>query len=44
MRIVAAVTAPPSIKRYLEGVGLPSYVPVLQPARPPPQTEIDYGV
>lgn len=39
MRIVAAVTDPASIKRYLEGVGLPSEIPEIKPARPPPQLE-----
>jgi hypothetical protein len=43
MRIVAAVTDPASIKRYLDGVGLPSEIPEIRPARPPPQTEFEYG-
>ena len=42
MRIVAAVTDPASIKRYLEGVGLPSEIPELKPARPPPQLEFQF--
>lgn len=43
MRIVAAITDPASIKRYLEGVGLPSQIPEVKPARPPPQLELDYS-
>jgi len=42
MRIVAAVTDRASIKRYLDGVGLPSELPEIKPARPPPQMEIEY--
>ncbi len=42
MRIVAAVTDPASVKRYLEGIGLPSEIPEIKPARPPPQLELDY--
>ena len=43
MRIVAAITDRASIKRYLEGVGLPSGIPEIKPARPPPQMELDYA-
>ena len=42
MRIVAAVNDRESIKRYLEGVGLPSEIPDIKPARPPPQLEFEY--
>jgi hypothetical protein len=42
MRIVAAITDGASIKKYLDGVGLPSVIPEIKPARPPPQTEFDY--
>ncbi len=42
MRIVAAITDIDSARRYLKGVGLPVDIPVLAPARAPPQTEIDY--
>ena len=41
MRIVAALTEPRSIQRYLEGVGLPSRAPPIAPARPHPQHEFD---
>ena len=41
MKIVAAVTDPRSIGRYLKGVGLPSRAPPIAPARPPPQHEFD---
>jgi hypothetical protein len=41
MKIVAAVTDPGSIGRYLKGVGLPSRAPPIAPARPPPQHEFD---
>ncbi len=42
MRVVAAVTDPSSISRYLEGTGKNSEIPELAPARAPPQTEFDY--
>jgi hypothetical protein len=42
MRIVAFITDPFSVRRYLEGVGLPTEAPPIFPARPPPQTEFDY--
>ena len=37
VRIVAALTEPRSIQRYLEGVGLPSPAPPIALARPHPQ-------
>ena len=42
MRVVAAITDPASVKRYLDGVGLPSEIPEIKPARPPPQLEFEY--
>jgi hypothetical protein len=42
MRIVAAITDRASIKRYLDGVGLPSEIPEIKPARPPPQLDFEY--
>jgi len=42
MRMVAALTDPPSIKAYLDGVGLPSETLQIKPARPPPQCSIDF--
>ena len=42
MRIVAAITDTASIKRYLDGVGLPSEIPKIKPARPPPQLDFEY--
>ena len=41
MRIIAALTEPRSIQRYLEGVGLPSRAPPIAPARPHPQHEFE---
>jgi hypothetical protein len=41
-RVVAAITDADSIKRYLDGVGLSSELPVLNPARPPSQIEFEY--
>ncbi len=41
MKIVAAVTDPCSIRRYLEGVGLPARAPPIAPARPHRQQEFD---
>lgn len=42
MRIIAAVTDPASIKKYLDGVGLPSEIPEIKSARPPPQLELEF--
>lgn len=39
MKILAAVTAPASVRRVLENLCLPTEAPHLRPARPPPQTE-----
>ncbi|MCP4600104.1 MAG: hypothetical protein GY847_06130 [Proteobacteria bacterium] len=41
MRMVAAITNTASIKKYLDGVGESIEIPVLKPARPPPQTELE---
>ena len=41
MKIVAAVTDSCSIRRYLEGVGLPARAPPIAPARPQRQQELD---
>ena len=42
MRVIAAITDPASIKRYLDGVGLHAEIPQIKPARPPPQLEFEY--
>jgi hypothetical protein len=42
MRMVAAITDRTSVKKYLDGVGLPSNLPQIAKARPPPQAEFDY--
>jgi len=42
MRIVACLTDPASIRRYLKGVGLPTEPPEIAPARSPPQRDIDF--
>jgi hypothetical protein len=39
MHIIAFVTDPASIHRYLEGEGLPTQAPPIAPARSPPQME-----
>ena len=41
MKIIAFITDPSSIHRYLEGVGLPTAAPPIAPARSPPQYEFD---
>jgi len=41
MRMIAALTDPDSIRTYLTGVGLPADPPVISPARPPPQQELE---
>jgi hypothetical protein len=43
MKIVAAVTDPSSIRRYLEGTGQSAAIPEIAPARAPPQLEMDYA-
>ena len=43
MRIIAALTEPRSIVRYLEGVGLPSRAPPIAPARANPLSELDFA-
>jgi hypothetical protein len=42
LRLVAAITDAASAKRYLDHAGLPSEVPVLAPARAPPQLDFDW--
>jgi hypothetical protein len=42
MKVVAAVTDPASIKRYLEGTGQSAEIPEIAPARAPPQEEFDF--
>jgi hypothetical protein len=41
MKIIAALTDPPSIGAYLEGVRLPSRAPPIAAARPHPQRQLD---
>jgi hypothetical protein len=43
MRMIAALTDPDSIRTYLTGVGLPADAPVISPARPPPQPELEFA-
>ena len=43
MRIIATLTEAASIRRYLEGVGLPAEPPLIAPARPPPQQSLDFA-
>ncbi len=43
MRIIATLTEAASIRRYLEGVGLPAEPPLIAPARPPPQHSLDFA-
>ena len=43
MRMIAALTHPDSIRTYLTGVGLPADPPVISPARPPPQQELEFA-
>jgi hypothetical protein len=41
MKIIAFITDPASVRRYLEGEGLPTETPAIAPAGPPPQLEFD---
>ncbi|MCP4605101.1 MAG: hypothetical protein GY847_32020 [Proteobacteria bacterium] len=44
MKIVAALTDPASIRRYLEGTGQSAEIPTLAPARaPPPALALAWG-
>jgi len=42
MKIIAFLTDPASIRRYLDGVGLANEPPRIAPARSPPQEELDF--
>lgn len=42
MEMVAAVTAPASIERILDHMGLPAMAPTVHRPRPPPQTELPF--
>ena len=42
MKIIAFITDPNSVRRYLRGVGLPTEPPAVAAARPPPQAEFDF--
>ena len=41
LRLVAVLSDPASIRRYLSGVGLAAEPPAMAAARPPPQRELD---
>ena len=41
MKIIAALTEPGAIQRYLDGVGLPARAPPIAPAQPHRQLEFD---
>ena len=43
MKIIAALTEPVAIRKYLHGVGLASRPPPIAPSRPRPQTEFEYA-
>ena len=43
MRVIAALTEPASIRRYLQGVGLPAQPPPIAPPRSPPQTKLEFS-
>jgi len=42
MRIIAFITDPASVRRYLQSEGLEAEAPAIAPARPPPQIEFEY--
>jgi hypothetical protein len=42
MRIIAFITDPASVQRYLRGEGLPTETPSIAPARSPPQMGFEY--
>ena len=41
LRLIAALTDPVSVRRYLQGLGLPTEPPPLLPTRASPQQEWD---
>ena len=43
MKIIAALTDSHSIRTYLTGVGRPADPPVICPAGPPPQQELEFA-
>ena len=43
LRLIAVLTEPASIQRYLQGVGLPTEPPPSTPPRAPPQQEWDFA-
>jgi hypothetical protein len=43
LRLIAALTDPASVRRYLQGVGLPTQPPPLIPPRAPPQPAWDFA-
>jgi len=43
LRLIAALTDPASVRRYLQGVGLQTEPPPLIPPRAPPQQEWDFA-
>ena len=42
MKVVAALTDPASIQRYLKGTGHSATIPEIAPARAPPQKELNF--
>jgi hypothetical protein len=44
MEILAVVTKTTSVRRFLEGMGLPSEAPRANAARPPPQVELGEAI
>ena len=42
-KLIAALTNTDAIRTYLTGVGLPADPPVIAPARPPPQPELEFA-
>jgi len=42
MKVIAVITDPSSIRRYLEGTGQSASIPEIAAARAPPQEEFDY--
>jgi hypothetical protein len=42
MTIIAFITDPTSVRRYLEGVGLAAFAPPIAPAGAPPQMAFEY--
>jgi len=43
MKVIATITEPEVVRKFLASIGLPTELPATERARPPPQLELDLG-